>query len=131
MSYPTFAPAVQKQTMSSEAQKDLDLFNSHLAGKYTWLHIEDKSLFFKITNAVELRKPSEICKGEFHNEETHRCGSINFQDGSIPVFDFRPRKNNSVVESNSSGRILVLKLDYHGNVLVVGFLCNHTDEIVF
>lgn len=131
MSYTTLAPAVQIQTKAGDAQKELAFLNSQLAGKYTWLHIEDKSLFFKITNTVELRKLSEIRKGEFHNEETHRCGSIAFQDGSIPVFDFRPREANSPVESNSSGKILVLKLNYHDNLLVVGFLCNHPDEIVF
>jgi len=131
MSSIDLAQTSEKIVSSRDLKKELTIINGQLVGKYTWLQIENKNLFLKITNVLEIRKATEITWDEFYEKESRRCGTINYKEEVLVVFDFRKTFIPNSDDTMKSDRVLILKVDRYKNTFLIGILFNEIDEIVF
>jgi chemotaxis signal transduction protein len=123
--------AFEKIAPSGDVEEELTAICSELIGKYTWFQVEKKTLFFKITNIVEIRKVSEIDWSECAQKESRLCGTIHYKEHILPVFDFRRKADLKSDDIIKSDRVMILNVDHRENNLLIGFLFNEIDEIVF
>jgi chemotaxis signal transduction protein len=113
-----------------EHQRDLVNLCGLMIGKYTWMDIEGRSIFFKIVDILEVGKSEEIDPIKTKARSSRIYGCIKFRDQVLSVFDYRSQCR-VVEDDDNSDKLVIAEMDHYGKNFIAGILFKNPEDVFY